>query len=98
MGTWKSRRMQAARAMFSGGQKHQIIMSPTPISGDTSIKLSRVSWFSTSWWCLGFVFPPCFLFMASRCDLTRQEKINVSSCFIFILVIILILLISPLLF
>lgn len=74
MRTWKSCRMQAARAIFSGGQKHQIIMSPTPMSGDTFIKLSRVSWFSTAWWYFGFVFPPRFLFMASRCDLTRQEK------------------------
>jgi hypothetical protein len=48
MRTWKSCCMQAARAIFSGGQKHQIIMSPTLMSGDTSIKLSRVSWFSTA--------------------------------------------------
>jgi hypothetical protein len=58
--TWKSCCMQAACAIFSGGQKHQIIMSPTPMSGDTSIKLSRVSWFSTAWWYFGFVFPLVF--------------------------------------
>lgn len=55
------RRIQVARDMWYGGQKHYTAMSPTLTSSNTSIRLACVWWFLTVWQRSGF-FPSSFLF------------------------------------